>query len=123
VLFLIEDAVPAIRPPGYNPIRHPVSSLAIGPSGWIQDVNFLVTGVLLLAFAVGLRPALRRYHTGIWAPVLVGLVAIGLIGAGMFTTDPLSGYPPRTPALPAGNPTTHGGVSTPDATARGRRFV
>jgi hypothetical protein len=42
--------------------------------------------------------------------LLVGLVAIGLIGAGVFTTDPLSGYPPGTPALPAGNPTTHGAL-------------
>ena len=108
MVFLIEDAVPAIRPPGYNPIRQPVSSLAIGPFGWIQVANFLVTGVLLLAFAVGRRPALRRYHGGFWAPVLLGLVAIGLIGArGAFTTDPLSGYPPGTPALPAGA-TTHG---------------
>jgi hypothetical membrane protein len=104
VVFLIEDAVRAIRPPGYNPIRQPVSSLAIGPFGWIQVANLLVTGVLLLAFAVGLRPALRRYHGGFWAPALLGLVAIGLIGAGVFTTDPLSGYPPGTLALPAGPP-------------------
>jgi len=98
VIFLIEDAVPAIRPPGYNPIRHPVSSLAIGQHGWIQVANFLATGVLLLAFSVGLR----RYHGEFWAPVQVGLVAIGLIGAGVFTADPLSGYPPGTPAVPVG---------------------
>lgn len=110
VMFLIEDAVPAIRPPGYNPIRHPVSSLAIGQHGWIQVANFLATGVLLLAFSVGLRPALRRYHGGICAPVLVGLVAIGLIGAGVFTADPLSGYPPGTPALPVGAARTAHGV-------------
>jgi Protein of unknown function (DUF998) len=102
VVFLIQDAVPAIRPPGYNPLRHQVSSLAIGQFGWIQVANFLTTGVLLLAFAVGLPPALRRYNGGIWAPVLVGLIAIGLIGAGVFTADPLSGYPPGTPAVPAG---------------------
>jgi Protein of unknown function (DUF998) len=109
VVFLIQDTVSAIRPPGYNPLRHPVSSLAIGPSGWIQVANFLVTGVLLLAFAVGLCPALRRYNGGIWAPVLVGLVAIGLIGAGLFTADPFSGYPPGTAAVPAGaSRTTHG---------------
>lgn len=110
VVFLIEGAVPAIRPAGYNPLRHPVSSLAIGPFGWVQVANFLVTGVLLLAFAVGLRPALRRHNGGIWAAVLVGLIAIGLIGAGVFTADPFSGYPPGTPAVPVGAARTIHGV-------------
>src|SRR5262249_16040988 len=75
VVFLIEGVVPAIRPPGYSPLRHPVSGFAIGEFGRLQTVNFLVIGVLLLAFAVGLRAALRSYGGGIWAPVLVGLIA------------------------------------------------
>ena len=100
VVFLIEGAVPAIRSAGYSPLRHPVSGFAIGEFGWIQTVNFLVIGVLLLAFAVGLRAALRSYGDGIWAPVLIGLIAIGLTGAGLFTADPLNGYPLETPALP-----------------------
>lgn len=40
---------------GYRPLRHPVSSLALGPRGWIQTLNFAVTGVLTLAGAAGLR--------------------------------------------------------------------
>ena len=40
--FLAEGAVRD----GYRPLRHPVSSLALGPRGWIQTVNFAVTGVL-----------------------------------------------------------------------------
>jgi Protein of unknown function (DUF998) len=38
--FLAEGAVRD----GYRPLRHPVSSLALGPRGWIQAVNFAVTG-------------------------------------------------------------------------------
>jgi hypothetical protein len=38
---------------GYRPLRRPVSSLALGPGGWIQTVNFIVT--LCLAGAAGLR--------------------------------------------------------------------
>jgi hypothetical protein len=63
----------------------------------MQQANFVVTGLLILAFAFGLRPALRRYGAGVWAPLLIGLVAVGLIGAGEFTADPISGYPPGTP--------------------------
>jgi hypothetical protein len=29
---------------GYRPSRHPVSSLALGPRGWVQAANFAVTG-------------------------------------------------------------------------------
>ena len=41
---------------GYRPLRHPVSSLALGPRGWVQAANFVVTGTLCLAGAAGLRP-------------------------------------------------------------------
>jgi len=93
VAFLVQGALR----PNYSSLRHPVSSLALGDFGWVQSVNFIVAGVLLFAFAVGLRPALRRYGGGIAAPLLVGAVAIGLVGAGVFAADPVSGYPPGTP--------------------------
>jgi hypothetical protein len=35
-----------------------------------------------------------------WEPLLIGAVALGLLGAGIFVTDPLNGYPPGTPNLP-----------------------
>jgi Protein of unknown function (DUF998) len=42
---------------GYRPLRHPVSSLALGPRGWIQAGNFAVAGTLVLAAAAGLARA------------------------------------------------------------------
>jgi hypothetical membrane protein len=93
VVFLIEGATRA----DYNPLRHPVSSLALGDDGWTQTANFIVTGLLMLAFAVGLRRALRPRGGSWWGPLLVGIFAIGLLGAGIFPTDPVSGYPPGTP--------------------------
>lgn len=76
VTFLIEGATRA----DYNPLQHPVSSLALGDFGWIQITNFIVTGLLLLAFAIGLRRALQP---AFWRPLLIGVVGISLIGAGM----------------------------------------
>lgn len=90
--FLIEGATRA----DYDPLRHPVSSLALGESGWMQVANFIVAGLLMLAFACGLRLALRPLRGSIWGPLLVGVWAIGLLGAGIFVTDPVSGYPPGT---------------------------
>ena len=66
----------------------------------MQRANFIVTGLLTLAFASGLRGALRAMGGSRWAPILVGAVGVGFIGAGMFAPDPLNGYPPGTPNLP-----------------------
>lgn len=91
--FLAEGATRT----GYDPMRHPVSSLAIGDWGWTQRANFLVAGLLIMALAVGLRRALRLPGGSIWGPLLVGAYAIGLLGAGVFVADPMNGYPPGTP--------------------------
>jgi hypothetical protein len=120
VLFVVVFLVEGATRPDYDPLRHPVSSLGIGGLGWTQRANFLVFGALLLAFAVGLRPALRRSGGGIWAPLLIGLVGLGLMGAGVFVSDPISGYPPGSPMM-ATVRTTHGvlhdAFSTPVFTA------
>jgi Protein of unknown function (DUF998) len=94
LVFLIEGAMT----PDYDPLRHPVSSLALGPFGWTQTLNFIFVGILTLAFAVGLvRLRGARHKVG---GILVGLWGVGLIGAGAFVTDPVSGYPPGTPPTP-----------------------
>lgn len=92
MMFLIEGATRA----SYSPLRHPVSSLALGELGWMQVVNFVVTGLLFIAFAIGLW---RTLQPGSWKAFLIGLVGISLIGAGLFATDPVNGYPAGTPLL------------------------
>jgi hypothetical protein len=84
----------------YNPLRHPISSLSIGELGWTQSSVFVVTGLLTLAFAFGLRRRLPPQGGSTWGPILIGAMAIGLLGAGIFVTDPMNGYPPGTPDLP-----------------------
>ena len=53
--FLLEGATRA----DYDPLRHPLSSLALGDFGWTQIANFIVAGLLTLAFSIGLQRALR----------------------------------------------------------------
>lgn len=96
--FLAEGATRA----RYDALRHPVSSLALGDRGWMQTANFVAAGLLTLAFAVGMRRAFPPPKLSIRGPFLVGVWAIGLIGAGIFLTDPVSGYPPGTPDRPTG---------------------
>ena len=92
-VFLVEGVVRD----GYRPLRHPVSSLALGPRGWIQAGNFAVAGTLFLAGAAGLARAGDLATSGRAAQALIGAAGAGLIGSAVFTTDPVSGYPPGTP--------------------------
>jgi hypothetical protein len=101
-LFVATFLIEAARRRDYDPRRHPVSSLALGPGGWRQTANFLVAGSLYLAGAVGLARGFRATGGTRAGPVLVGTAAVGLIGAGVFITDPVSGYPPGTPEVQAG---------------------
>jgi len=91
-VFLVEGAVRD----GYRPLRHPVSSLALGPRGWIQAGNFAVAGTLFLAGAAGLARAGDPASSSRAAPALIGAAGAGLICSAAFTTDPVSGYPPGT---------------------------
>ena len=91
-VFLLEGAFRD----GYRPLRHQVSSLALGPRGGIQTANFAVAGTLFLAGAAGLARAGDRFASGRAAPALVGAAGAGLIGSAVVTTDPVSGYPPGT---------------------------
>jgi Protein of unknown function (DUF998) len=92
-VFLLEGAVRD----GYRPLRHPVSSLALGSGGWIQAANFAAAGTLFLAAAAGLARAGDRVASSRAAPALIGAAGAGLLGSAMFPTDPVSGYPPGTP--------------------------
>lgn len=86
-------AAGATRGNGYSLLRHPISSLSIGSMGWTQITTFLVTGTLLLGFAVALMKIAKSQGVSVWGARILALCAIGLIGAGLFVADPLSGYP------------------------------
>jgi len=93
----------------YNPRRHPVSSLALGPQGGQQKGTFFITGTLSLLGAAGLArtPSPDRKSRAI--PAILGAAGAGLLASGLFTTDPVSGYPPGTPETT--DPPTPAGVA------------
>jgi hypothetical protein len=99
-VFTVAWMVAGATRANYDPLRHPISSLSLGELGWVQVANFLVTGLLVLAFAIGLQRRPSSSGGSKWGPRLIGVIAIGLLGAGIFATDPMNGYPPGTPVLP-----------------------
>lgn len=96
-VFVAVLAVQLVTRDGFDPGRHPISVLSLGEHGWIQIVNFVLTGALSLAFAVGVRRVLYPGVAGTWGPILIGCYGLGLIIAGIFPGDPGLGFPPGTP--------------------------
>jgi Protein of unknown function (DUF998) len=100
-LFVATFSIAGARRRGYDPRRHPVSALALGPGGAVQRANFLAAGALYMAGAAGLRRTDTSNSAAAPTSALIAGAGAGLIGAGLFDTDPVSGYPPGTPAQPA----------------------
>ena len=102
-LFYAVALVEILIRPTFDIRRMAISSLTLGDLGWIQIVNFEITGLLMVACAIGVRRALRGRRGGTWAPILLGIAGVGTIVAGIFHPDPALGFPP---GAPAGMPTT-----------------
>jgi hypothetical membrane protein len=95
-LYLVVGLLQALTRPGFDLTRQDLSLLANGPLGWIQSAHFIVTGLLVVAGALGIRRTLQRRPGGTALPLLLGLYGLGLIGAGLFRADPAFGFPPGT---------------------------
>lgn len=93
-LFLIIVLIQDYTRSSVEPRRQPLSLLTLGDLGWIQITNFVLAGLLNVAFAIGLRMALRHGPGRLWGPLLIGTYGIGLILAGVFVPDPAFGFPP-----------------------------
>ncbi|WP_327040898.1 DUF998 domain-containing protein [Micromonospora ureilytica] len=98
LLFPVLSFGQAFTRPGFELRRHAVSSLTLGDLGWLQVIAFAGTGVLAVAFAVGLWQALRPGRAGTAVPVLVGVYGVAMVGGGIFVPDPALGWPPGAPA-------------------------
>jgi hypothetical protein len=101
-LFLLVVVIQDYTRAGFDPRQHPLSMLSLGDLGWIQITNFVVTGLLDVAYALGLRRAWRHGPGGTFGPLLIGGYGLGLVCAGVFVFEPAWGYPPGSPpGLPA----------------------
>ena len=79
--FLLQEA---FRRDEYSPLAEPVSALEAGPDGWIQQLNFVVLGVLTIIFAVGLHHGVHGTRSGRIGPILLGVSGVGCLLAAAF---------------------------------------
>lgn len=72
-------------------LADPISALAAGPYGWVQNVTFAVAGVLLVVFAAGIHVAVLPGRTGILGPLFIALFGMGMLGATTFPAADATG--------------------------------
>jgi hypothetical protein len=106
--YLVVGLAQAVTRYGFDLTRHDLSLLANGPYGWIQIANLILTGLMVIAAAVGVRRAMRPGPAASWGPGLLAGFGAGLVGAGVFVADPMNGFPPGTPDGPPATVSTAG---------------
>jgi len=93
--YLAVGLIQAWARDGFSFARHPLSLLANGTGGWVQTTNFVVSGLMVIAAAVGFRrmpaPRLRAVS---W---FLGGFGASMIAAAIFTADAMDGFPVGTP--------------------------
>jgi hypothetical protein len=97
LLFFAVATVEGALREGYNPIAQPISALALGPRGWVQELNFVLLTASFFSFAVVLRSEFRRGVSSVAGPGVIAIITSGLVMSGAFTMDA-----PGAPATLAG---------------------
>jgi hypothetical membrane protein len=86
ILFTLLVIIESLLRPGYSQIFNDVSDLGLGPYALIQNINFIVFGLLSIGFAIGLGYNLP-YRAGKavkWLVIVFGLCII-LAGVTLFS--------------------------------------
>jgi hypothetical membrane protein len=114
VLFVAVFMIDGATRPGYDPMRNYVSLLSLGDGGWVERASFIVSGLLIAAFGLGLGRVWRRRGSDRWIGWLVVGVGLAFVWQGIVQPDPTQGYPPGSQGLAPGaligipsNPTPH----------------
>lgn len=76
--------------PGYDAMAQYVSELSLGPRGWVQIANFLITGFLLLLFAFSVHSEFKEGKASRFGWILLTISALALLVSGPLVMDPAS---------------------------------
>jgi hypothetical protein len=95
-MYVLISITQALTRDGFDLRRHQWSLLANGSFGWIQTANFVLSGAMIIAAAVGLRRSLHTGRGSMWGPRLIGGYGLSMMAAGVFRADPALGFPVGT---------------------------
>ena len=94
VFYLVIGTGLGLTRTGFDFSRHALSLLTLGDYGWLQRANLIITGAMVIAAASGFRRALAGSPRARSTSNLLTVHAVCLIGSGIFTPDPMRGFPP-----------------------------
>ena len=81
VLYLLVDVVLQLLPPHYSVISEAESDLAVGPYGWVMNLNFLARGVVTVCTVTALArfgPRTRLRQAGLVLMLVAGACSAAL---------------------------------------------
>lgn len=78
-LVVLQDALQ----PDHDPVAQPISALAAGPHGWIQNLNFYVLAVLTVSTSIGLHRGVAAGRgdgvaLGLWLACACGVLLLAV---------------------------------------------
>lgn len=91
IIFVAAALVHSLLRPDHSLLGHPISALAAGPSGWVQNINFLLFGSLMIAYAIGLHLGVRPTRWGAVGLAFLVLSGVGLVWASLFPATDATG--------------------------------
>lgn len=103
VLYVLVDIVLQLAPPHYSVVSAAESNLAVGPFGWVMNLNFLARAVVTVCAVAALArfgPANRRRSAGTALMLLAGACSAAL--AVLPTDIPPSDAPGLAPTTALG---------------------
>lgn len=98
-IFQIIVLVQSLLVPGYDFNQQAVSALSLGKWGWIQIINFIFLGAVIISTVPAWRKILAGGIGAKAYPVLTLLTGISIIICGILKQDPAPGYDPEKLAL------------------------
>ncbi|MEV0895203.1 DUF998 domain-containing protein [Actinoplanes sp. NPDC049802] len=98
--FVVSSLLQMLARDGFDLRRHALSQLAVGHLGWLQVATFTLTGLGIVALAVGLWRTLATGAGRRTVPLFTGVFGAGLVLAGLFPPDAENGFPAGTPGGP-----------------------
>lgn len=90
LFFMVVLLIDGWLTPGYSAMTEVVSFLEVGSTGWIQCLNFVLTGLLFILFASGFFQWMRSQSSSGWlsvTTVLIALSGVGMIMAGLILPE------------------------------------
>ena len=101
VLSLALTTIQGFFREGFDPWHQTICALTLGPGGWLQMLNMVAFGAVVLTTVSPWRRVLAGARGGTTYPVITALFGASFIGVGIILPDPTPGYDPQGLALHA----------------------